>query len=100
MENASQKHEFQLLHLAAEAGDDDEVMKEMNCLAELANRLDQFHEFKKGQFVKWKAGLQNRKYPAFGEPAIVRAVLSQLDGDFAEFRVDGRRFEPFDGSIE
>jgi hypothetical protein len=91
-------------------------------LKELADRLDQFHALGMGQFVKWKPGLKNRKFPDYGEPAIVCAVLpspvfdpsesaasspyfqepltliigTYLDDDFLEFRVDGRRFEPFD----
>ena len=44
-------------------------------LKELAELLDQFHSFTKGQFVKWKPGLKNRKFPDYGEPAIVTAIL-------------------------
>jgi hypothetical protein len=44
-------------------------------LTELSDRLDQFHAFRKGQFVKWKSGLKNRRFPDYGEPAIVTAVL-------------------------
>jgi hypothetical protein len=91
-------------------------------LKELAGRMDQFHDFTKGQFVKWKAGLKNRKFPEYGEPAIVTAVLpsptfdpgevtagspyfqepltfvlgTYRDDEFLEFRLDSRRFEPFD----
>jgi hypothetical protein len=91
-------------------------------LKELAERLDQFHSFTKGKFVKWKPGLKNRKFPDYGEPAIVTAVLPSSifdpgevtacspyfqepltfvlgiyrDDDFLEFRLDSRRFEPFD----
>ena len=89
-------------------------------LKELADRLDQFHAFTKGQFVKWKPGLKNRRFPDYGEPTIVTAVLpspifdpnegaaaspyfqeplsivigTYREDDFLEFRVDGRRFEP------
>ncbi len=91
-------------------------------LKELSDRLDQNHEFAKGHFVKWKPGLKNRSAPDYGEPAIVTAVLpspifdpsensaaspyfqepltivigTYRDDDLLEFRVDGRRFEPFD----
>ena len=91
-------------------------------LKELSDRLDQFHAFGKGQFVKWKSGLKNRKFPDYGEPAIVTAVLpspvfdpsevssaspyfqeplsiiigTYREDDFLEFRVDGRKFEPFE----
>src|SRR5271165_3427424 len=91
-------------------------------LKELADRLGQLHAFTKGQFVKWKPGLKNRKFPDYGEPTIVTAVLPSpifdpsesaaaspyfqeplsiiigtcREDDFLEFRVDGRRFEPFE----
>jgi len=91
-------------------------------LKELSDRLDQFHASGKGQFVKWKSGLKNRRFPDYGEPAIVTAVLpspifdpsevssaspyfqeplsiiigTYREDDFLEFRVDGRRFEPFE----
>jgi hypothetical protein len=97
---------------------------ELHCLKlkELAERLDQLHSFTKGQFVKWKAGLKNRKFPDYGEPEIVTDVLPSAifdpgeatsgspyfqepltfvlgiykDDEFLEFRLDSRRFEPFD----
>ncbi len=88
-------------------------------LKELSERLDEDHSFTKGQFVKWKPGLKNRKFPDYGEPAIVTAVLPSpifdpgeitasspyfqepltfvlgiyRDDDFLEFRLDSRRFE-------
>ena len=91
-------------------------------LKELADRLDQYHAFSKGQLMKWKPGLKNRKFPEYGEPTIITAVLPSpifdpsegaaaspyfqeplsivigmcRDDDFLEFRVDGRRFEPFE----
>jgi hypothetical protein len=101
-----------------------ETPAELCCrkLTELSDRLDQFHPFGKGQFVKWKSGLKNRRFPDYGEPAIVTAILpspifdptavssaspyfqeplsiiigTYREDDFLEFRVDGRRFEPFD----
>jgi len=92
-------------------------------LRELSDRLDRPHEFAKGQFVQWKTGLKNRNYPNYSEPAIVTAVLASpvfdesdlsaaspyflealtvvigtcVDDEFVEYRVDGRRFEPFNG---
>jgi hypothetical protein len=119
--NQSQRHaESSLFHIVG--GQDREDQN--SCLAAelrgLAQRLDHFHQFRKGQLVKWKPGLKNRRFPADGEPAIVRDVLivpvfdpaetsasSQffaepltlviaimLDAEFSEYRVDGRRFEP------
>jgi hypothetical protein len=91
-------------------------------LTELSDRLGQLHAFRKGQFVIWKSGLKNRKFPDYGEPAIVTGVLpspifdptevssaspyfqeplsivigSYREDDFLEFSVDGRRIEPFE----
>ncbi len=90
-------------------------------LNELGERLAHFHAFGKGQFVKWKVGLKNREFPAYGEPVIVTGVLrvpvfdpcgnsaaspyfrepltvvigTCRDDEFLEYRVDGRRLEPF-----
>jgi hypothetical protein len=90
-------------------------------LQELAKRLDKNVKHKRGHLVRWKPGLKNRERPAYGEPAIVRSVIDpplfdpsavsagspyfqeplslvvgiQFDGEFSEFRVDGRRFKPF-----
>jgi hypothetical protein len=92
-------------------------------LTELAQTMDTPHTFRKGQLVRWKMGLKNRKMPAYNEPAIVREVMAapvfdacesarcagspdfgepltlvlaiiDPDGYFVEFRFDGRRFEP------
>ena len=89
-------------------------------LKELTARLDQRHDFVKGEFVVWKAGLKNRTTPDYGEPAIVTGVYPEpglqrveissaspyfreplslvigvhRDDDLIEFSVDGRRFEP------
>lgn len=90
-------------------------------LRALADRLDETHGFVKGQCVKWKPGLKNKKFPDYGEPVIVTAVLPapiidpdetsgspyfreslsivigvERDDDFLEFYADGRRFEPFE----
>ena len=92
-------------------------------LAELADAMDTAHTFRRGQFVRWKAGLKNRASPAYNDVAVVREVLAapvfdaceqascagspyfgepltlvlailDPEGDFLEFRYDGRRFEP------
>lgn len=91
-------------------------------LREISKRLDKQHNFKKGQLVRWKAGLQNRNYPGTTDLAIVRQVLETpvfdpsentagspyfletltlvigvfTEDSFAEYWVDGRRFEPCD----
>lgn len=77
-----------------------------------------------GMFAQWKPGMKNRKVPAYGEPAIVLAVLpepliddsfesgsvyfrEQLDlilgfhdedEEFVALHYDARRFEAYDGA--
>jgi hypothetical protein len=113
---------FPAIHLAETPSADTPGELRQRELKELAGRLDQFHAFAKGEFVKWKPGLKNRKFPDHGEPAIITAVLSipvfdpcengaaspyfqepltliigtYRDDDLLEFHVDGRRFEPFE----
>ncbi|HEX7389468.1 MAG TPA: hypothetical protein VF286_05115 [Acidiphilium sp.] len=99
------------------------AMEQAMRLAELAETFDELHDFRKGQFVRWKPGLRNKAVPAYNEIAIVREVLIipvfdtceqarcagspyfgepltlvlailDPDGDFLEFRYDARRFEP------
>jgi hypothetical protein len=79
------------------------------------------HSFSKGQIVKWKVGLRNRKLPKENQPAIVWEILSEpiiqddqdtgtpyfrekldialalldKEGDFIVYHYDSRRFEPF-----
>ncbi len=74
-----------------------------------------------GQMVTWKPGLKNRRFPAYGQPAIVverltipildheaeagspyyREPLDVLlgilrrDGDFLVYHFDSRRFQPY-----
>jgi hypothetical protein len=81
----------------------------------------QNHDFKKGELVKWKRGLKNRKFPEENQPAIVTELLDEpiinsesnsgtpyfreplnialgiidRDGDFLIFHYDKRRFEPY-----
>ncbi len=93
----------------------------INQVTDLYNKLRNVHEFKKGQFVKWKKGLKNKKFPTEEQPAIVIKILDEpiysdfdsstpyfrepLDlllgfigpnNDFVIFHYDKRRFEPFD----
>lgn len=114
---------FHSLHLAETPEANDPVDARKQILKELTERLDQHNVFQKGQFVRWKPGLKNRKFPDYGEPAIVTGVLPTpildpsetaaaspyfqeplnlvigifQEEDLLEFRVDGRRFEPADG---
>jgi hypothetical protein len=113
---------FPAIRLAEAAKNDSPTEIRRHKLRELAGRMDRLHNFTKGQFVKWKPGLKNRKFPEYGEPAIVTAILSNptfdpsevtagspyfqepltfvlgtyRDDEFLEFRLDSRRFEPFD----
>ena len=123
MRNEKSDRQFPALHVASASESNDPATSHKQMLAELAERLYQYHAFAKGQFVVWKPGLKNRKFPDYGEPAIVTSVLPApifdpsetaagspyfqeplslvigviCDDDFVEFRVDGRRFEPAEG---
>lgn len=112
-----------LLQIARSETTDDPVADHVRRITELAIRMDEPQIFRKGQMVRWKAGLKNRLIPAHHEPAIVREVLAvpvidtcdaarcassplfgepltvvlgvvDPDGDFIEVRYDARRFEP------
>jgi hypothetical protein len=122
MHNQKDDGNFPAIRLADAAHFDSPTELHRRKLKELAERMDLFHSFTKWQFVKWKPGLKNRKFPDYGEPAIVTAVLptpifdpgevsagspyfqeplsfvlgTYRDDDFLEFRLDSRRFEPFD----
>ena len=113
---------FPTIRLADGPEKDDPIDARKLILKQLADRLDKHHDFHKGQFVVWKAGLKNRKFPDYGEPCIVTNVLPapMLDpsessaaspyfheplnlvigvfheDDFVEYRMDGRRLEPID----
>ncbi len=93
-------------------------------IEQVTDLYDKFHsvnEFEKGQLVKWKKGLKNKKFPAEEQSAIVIEILDEpiysdfnsgtpyfrepLDlalgfigdrNDFIIFHYDKRRFEPFD----
>jgi hypothetical protein len=122
MRNDKIDRAFPSIRLADDPKADTPTELHQHKLKELADRLDQFHSFTKGQFVKWKPGLRNRKFPDYGEPAIVTAVLpiaiydpsevtagspyfqepltfvvgTYREDEFLEFRLDSRRFEPFE----
>lgn len=82
------------------------------------------HHFQPGQFVRWKKGMKNKKFPAYGDPVIIVEILptpvydkkaggesdsplfrepldlvlgmfSKNDEEFLLFHHDSRRFEPF-----
>ena len=113
------------LRLLSSKTDGGPLAEHVRRLSELADALDKPHAFRKGQLVRWKAGLKNRAVPAYNEAALVREVLAapvfdtceaascagspyfgepltlvlamlDSDGDFAELRYDGRRFEPME----
>ena len=90
-------------------------------LREALGLLNDTRRFAPGQIVAWKPGMQNKKHPAYEEPAIVVDVLDPPvldpclktgsayfrepldlvlgflgeDGDFRLIHCDGRRFMPF-----
>ena len=55
--------DFPAIRLADERGGEDPAEARKRMLKQLADRLDEHHAFAKGQFVVWKAGLKNRKFP-------------------------------------
>ena len=110
------------LHLAETTALENPVEARKQLLKQLSDRLDTYHDFRKGQFVRWKPGLKNRKFPEYGEPVIVTGILpnpihdpgegsaaspyfheplnliigSMPEEGLLEYRVDARRFEPAD----
>jgi hypothetical protein len=64
---------FPAIRLADTANIDSPTELHRRKLKELAGRIGELHSFTTGQFVKWKAGLKNRKFPDYGEPAIRRS---------------------------
>ena len=117
-----------LVRIIPSQSTEDPATEHARRLTGLSVALDKPHVFEKGQLVRWKAGLKNRVFPAYNEPAVVREVLAapvydgcetarcagspyfgepltlvvgvvDSDGDFVELRYDGRRFEPLDAKI-
>jgi hypothetical protein len=68
MHNDQIDRSFPAIHLADSPQADTPAELCRRKLKELADRLDQFHAFAKGQFVKWKPSLKNRKFPEYGGP--------------------------------
>ncbi|WP_421215985.1 hypothetical protein [Aeromonas enteropelogenes] len=78
-------------------------------------------EFEVGQLIEWKPDLKDKRFPQYGEPAVVLAVLAEPvneagddtssqyscsvndiiigvkapGGDFAHYYADSRRWQPF-----
>src|SRR5437588_5505414 len=61
--------------LLPSGSDEEPVAEHARRLNDLADGLDRPHTFRKGQLVRWKAGLKNRKVPAYNEAAVIREVL-------------------------
>lgn len=92
-------------------------------LIELHNKYAEENEFKPGDLVQWKRGLQNKNQPAnYGEPAVVVSIkpgnidprsdsgspyfqerldllcaVIDKDGDFIVWPFDSSRMEPYTG---
>ena len=117
-----------LVQIVTSQPDTDPVAEHAARITEFASSMDEASTFKKGQLIRWKAGLKNRILPAYNEPVIVRDVLAEPlydscetarctgspffgepltlviglidpDSDFAVLRYDGRRFEPCSISV-
>lgn len=97
------------------------VNNKINRLKTLLDSLARPEEFKVGDIVVWRSGLKNRKFPDYGEPAIVVEVLTPPlvdetsdsgstyykellslklgiisdEGDLVTFLYDGKRFEHY-----
>src|SRR5271165_5362677 len=84
---------FPAIRLADGLQTDNPAETHKRMLAELAERLDQYNVFAKGQFVMWKPGLKNRKFPDYGEPAIVTAVLPTPQFDPGEITAASPYFQ-------
>jgi len=70
MRNDKIDRTFPSIRLADEATAQTPTDMLQSRLRELSYRLDEVHVFDKGQFLKWKPGLKNRKFPDYGEPVI------------------------------
>ena len=121
MRNEQSIRPFSPVHLAPVLEGDGMQKKFVSKLKELCSRLHQQNVFHEGDLVRWKPGLKNRNYPAYGEPVIIVSVLDSpvfdpseltaaspyfreplsliigevVDKDFVEYHVDARRFELF-----
>ena len=121
MINDNSARPFAPIHLAKTRQDDDFELNYIHLLKEVSLRIEKVTKFKKGQLICWKPNLKNRNFPEYGEPVIITSILTQpvydpsevtasspyfrepltltigriVDGDFVEYHVDGRRFEPF-----
>ena len=107
---------------SAAASDPLDRAEDIARLKACAARLAKVHVFTKGQLIRLKKGLKNKRNPAYGKPVIVVEVLEasvmdhdkdsagtpyfrepltiitgavDTDGDFVCYHYDGRRFEPY-----
>lgn len=102
---------------------EDSIPNPQETASKLNERFELFRSeyvFKEGQLVSWKKGLKNRKYPRYGEPAVVLKILEKpvfseekesgspyfmepldmilgviINDNFEIFYYDKRRFIPF-----
>lgn len=121
MINDNSARPFAPIQLAKTRKDDDFEINYINLLKEVSRRVDKKYIFEKGQLIRWKPNLKNRNFPEYGEPVIITCVLEKptfdpsemtasspyfrepltivvariVDGDFVEYYVDSRRFEPY-----
>ena len=73
-----------------------DASKTIEVLRERREALKDKIEFKPGDIVCWKSGLQNRLRPADGEPAIVVDVLPEPRYDEQKNAGSSNYFEPLD----
>ncbi len=122
LESMDSKSDISLKFLARQLKEDRSFDENyINQLTDLYNKFDILNEFKKGQIVKWKKGLKNKRLPHEEQYAIVieifdKPIYGDFDAgtpyfrepldlalgfigdndDFIIFHYDKRRFEPFD----
>ena len=112
-----------LIHsvLSENEGEHLTTKEKLQRLKDCKDAINNKHNFKVGDIVKWKPNLKNRSMPEYGDPLIVLEILENplfdkeespgstyfnepLDivlgliadeGEFVSFYFDSRKFEPF-----
>jgi len=110
------------------AAPEDDVPNPKETALKLKERFKLFkarYDFEEGCLVSWKKGLKNRRYPRYGEPAIVLKILDRpvfaeekesgspyflepldiilgllINDEFEVFYYDKRRLAPFNEDID
>jgi hypothetical protein len=98
-----------------------DIPKKIETLKQLKELYDRKTDFKKGDIIKWKGQLKNRKLPEYNEPVIILEILENViynsdeqigstyfnepmdikvgiikDNSFLTFHFDSSRFELYE----